>query len=178
VVPQGTGRDSHVIKDRVRERLGSVQTQTRWRGSGDVDNSNIFCVLTGKERGVKCPQKGEYLASNLCRLQRDQGTRFNRSGDRALQHKSPARESAVDARQLSATDAQFGEEQREFYNPNQQKYLDVPIELVRCRTKWEEGRQRFGFRRADGELFRARCGGEVARLVFGDERKFKTREAD
>jgi len=49
-----------------------------------------------------------------------------------------------------------------FYYPNQQEYLDVPIELVRCRTKWEEMRQHFGFRRADGKLFRSRCRGEVA----------------
>lgn len=88
--------------------------------------------------------------------------RLNRSSARALQHKSPARESAVDARQLSAADAQFGEEQGEFYYPNHQKHLDVPIEFVRCRTKWEERWQRFGFRRVDGKLFRPRCRGEVA----------------
>ena len=134
--------------------------------------------LTGKWIGVECAQKGEYLVTNFRGLQRDQGTRFNRSGARALQHSVAARESTIDAWQLSVADAQFGKEQREFYNPNQQKYLDVPIEFVCCRTKWEEGRQHSRFRCADGKLFCSRCGGEVARLVFGDERKFKTDEAD
>ena len=143
-----------------------------------MDNLLSFNALTEERRGVKCAQKGEYLVTDVCRFQRDQGTRFDRSGARALQRSVAARESTINAWQLSVADAQFGKEQREFYNPNQQKDLDVSIEFVCGRTKWEEGRQHSRFRRADGKLFRTRCGGKIARLVFGSERKVATREAN
>ena len=98
MVPRGDGAAPTVSRiDTKITRIGA-NGDTVGRPTCDVDNFPICKVLTGKGRGVKCPQKGEYLVTNVRRLQRDQGTRFNRSRGRALQRTVAARESAIDAR--------------------------------------------------------------------------------